>query len=562
MKIANIQKNYINENKNDLRNNQQNPQFKSVDGFLRFLATNQAVGANLVDLSFMVIPRTTTDMVSRGPAAGMETARREATGTINHSLIGLYGVGAGALAATLMGIDNKFGIKANSIFTAPETLDILAQNKANQFKKNGTQLDYLKETLSNLKAYNPAADASRVDKDGFVKLLDTEVDEIAKILDEVISDQNLSHKNWTKSKTPLSRDVVANMIIEKTGAQSKFVLESTDKKLSSAADLKTVLDDIFKVSESFNQKKVVEAFQEQVKNNKGIKDNSYIKSLHKFMKSRAGAGFAIATAIGMSIQPLNVYITKLKTGSDGFVGVEGRSKDDSTGFKVLKGISGAAFFAMVLATLQTGLKGFMDKMAFKGSLPTINQLKGIYGLTIISRIFATRDKDELREALTKDTLGFLSWLVLGDFVNKAAASAIDKSVMNYKPGTENAKGFIEKAKRLFTASLKTRDEILIETLAQNGIKSTKQENGKLVAKSFKEMMKDLNGIKDSAKPSIVQTTKKRLGALNKAQLAGYLFSGLVLGLGIPNLNIYITNKLDKKRKAKAAEEANKQQAVA
>lgn len=562
MKIANIQKNYINENKNDLRNNQQNPQFKSVDGFLRFLATNQAVGANLVDLSFMVIPRTTTDMVSRGPAAGMETARREATGTINHSLIGLYGVGAGALAATLMGIDNKFGIKANSIFTAPETLDILAQNKANQFKKNGTQLDYLKETLSNLKAYNPAADASRVDKDGFVKLLDTEVDEIAKILDEVISDQNLSHKNWTKSKTPLSRDVVANMIIEKTGAQSKFVLESTDKKLSSAADLKTVLDDIFKVSESFNQKKVVEAFQEQVKNNKGIKDNSYIKSLHKFMKSRAGAGFAIATAIGMSIQPLNVYITKLKTGSDGFVGVEGRSKDDSTGFKVLKGISGAAFFAMVLATLQTGLKGFMDKMAFKGSLPTINQLKGIYGLTIISRIFATRDKDELREALTKDTLGFLSWLVLGDFVNKAAASAIDKSVMNYKPGTENAKGFIEKAKRLFTASLKTRDEILIETLAQNGIKSTKQENGKFVAKSFKEMMKDLNGIKDSAKPSIVQTTKKRLGALNKAQLAGYLFSGLVLGLGIPNLNIYITNKLDKKRKAKAAEEANKQQAVA
>ena len=557
MKIANIQKNYINENNKDLRQNQQNPQFKSVDGFLRFLATNQAVGANLVDLSFMVIPRTTTDMVSRGPAAGMETARREATGTVNHSLIGLYGIGAGAVAASLMGIDNEFGIKANNIFTAPETLDILAQNKANQIKKNGTQLDYLKETLSNLKAYNPTADASRVDKDGFVKLLDTEVDEIAKILDEVISDTNVNYKNWTKSKTPLSRDVVANMIIEKTGSQSKFVLESADKKLSSTADLKTVLDDIFKVSESFNQKKVVDAFKEQVKNNKGIKDNSYMKSLHKFMKSRAAAGFAIATAIGMSIQPLNVYITKLKTGSDGFVGVEGRSKDDSTGFKVLKGISGAAFFAMVLGTLQTGLKGFMDKMAFKGSLPTINQLKGIYGLTIVSRILATRDKDELREALTKDTLGFLSWLVLGDFVNKAAASAIDKSVMNNKPGTENAKGFIEKTKRLFSASLKTRDEILIETLAGQGIKSTKQENGKLVAKSFKELMKDL----ETLKPELQKATKKRLGALNKAQLAGYLFSGLVLGLGIPNLNIYITNTLDKKRKAKAAEEAQKQQAV-
>ena len=52
--------------------------------------------------------------------------------------------------------------------------------------------------------------------------------------------------------------------------------------------------------------------------------------------------------------------------------------------------------------------------------------------------------------------------------------------------------------------------------------------------------------------------KKRLGVLNKAQIAGYAFSGLVLGLGIPNLNIYITNKLDKKRKAKKAEQQAQQ----
>ena len=154
MKIANIQKNYINENNKELRNNQQHPQFKSVDGVLRFLATNQAIGANLVDFSFMVVPRTTTDLVNRGPDAGIETARREASGTVNHTLIGLYGMGAGAVAASLMGIDNEFGIKANEIFTAPETLDILAQNKAAQVKSKGSQLDYLKETLTNMKAYN------------------------------------------------------------------------------------------------------------------------------------------------------------------------------------------------------------------------------------------------------------------------------------------------------------------------------------------------------------------------------------------------------------------------
>ena len=66
----------------------------------------------------------------------------------------------------------------------------------------------------------------------------------------------------------------------------------------------------------------------------------------------------------------------------------------------------------------------------------------------------------------------------------------------------------------------------------------------------KDLLKDL----DTLPENIKKITKKRLGTLNKAQLAGYAFSGLVLGLGIPNLNIYITNKLEQKRKAKLAEQ--------
>ena len=68
------------------------------------------------------------------------------------------------------------------------------------------------------------------------------------------------------------------------------------------------------------------------------------------------------------------------------------------------------------------------------------------------------------------------------------------------------------------------------------------------------MLKDLETLPEN----VQKTTRKRLSTLNKAQLAGYVFSGLVLGLGIPNLNIYITNKLDKKRKAKLAEQQAQQ----
>ena len=532
------------------QNKRQTVQFKGAgDTFLRFLATNQGIGANLTDLSFMVLPRVATD-AKRGPDAMLETTRREASGTANHSLIGAYGVMSGAGIAALMGLNNKYGIKANSLFTAPETLNILAENKASQIKNKTSQLDYLKETLSNLKAFNPTG--KKADKDGFVKLTDDAVNEIAKLMDSVLNDKNLDYKTWKKTKTPNSIDAIANKIIEYTGAESKYVLESADKKITSNTSLKTLLEDIYKVSDSFNKEKVKKAFEEQVKNGKTIKENAFLKSFSKFMKSRAAAGVLIGSAIGMSVQPLNIYLTKKKTGSDGFVGVEGRSKDTSTGFKIMKGAAGAGFLGLTMASLGTGFKGFMDKMAFKGFWPTISQLKGIYGLTIISRLLATRDKDELRESLTKDTLGFLSWLVLGDIVNKLTATALDKPDATVLNTTEKqVKGVWANVKRAFNATLKTRDEILIETLASQKIQTTKVQDGKLIAKSFKEMMKDLNLIKDK---KVVDTAKRRLRTLNKAQLAGYAFSGLVLGLGIPNLNIYLTNKLDKKRKAKLAEQ--------
>ncbi len=520
----------------------QKPQFKGVvDTGLRYLATNQAIGANAVDFTFMVSPRTASDFAKRGPAAGMETFRREIMGTVNDSCIGLFGAASGAAIA--MALNKKYGFNVNSMFTAPETLNILAENKAEQIKNNKEQIEYIKKTLSDVKAYNPTA--KNCDAEGFVKLSQKTIDEAAEFLDKALNNKQDFH-TWTKNKTAGARTVLMNKITEDTGAQSRYILESADKKIASETNLKSLLNDIFIVSDSFNKDKVKASFAEQIKSGKGVKDNAFIKGVTKFMKTRAAGGFAIASLVGLSVQPINMYLTKLKTGTDGFVGVEGRSKDNSAGFKALKVGSSAAFFSMILATLNMSpaqfLKApgkFMDKMAFNGKMPTVNQLKGVYGVPIISRIFSARDKDELREVLTKDTLGYLSWLVLGDIVNKLAADGLDKTVMNYKKGFENANPF----KRTFSASLKTRDEILIESLAKEGKATTKKVGNETVARTFKEMLKDADKV-----------TRKRLRVLNAAQVAGYLFSGLVLGLGIPNLNIYVTNMLDKKRKAQAAKQ--------
>ena len=496
--------------------NIQKPQFKgAVDTTLRFLATNQAIGANGVDFCFMVSPRTASDFYKRGPAAGLETFRREIMGTVNDSCIGLFGAAAGWLVAH--SLNNKFDLKVNNIFTAPETLNILADNKARQLKNNESSLDYIKTTLKNVKAFNPTA--KNADAEGFVRLSDSTVDEVAGYLDKTIN-KKVDFHEWAKDKVANSRTAIMNKITENTGAQSEYILESADKKIVSKTNLKSLLNDIYIVSESFNKEKVDAAFAEQIKNGKTVKDNNFIKGLSKFMKTRAGIGFAIASAVGLSVQPINMYLTKLKTGTDGFVGVEGRSKDNSAAFKGIKTASSAAFFSLILATLKMSpiefIKSpakFMDKMAFNGKMPTINQLKGVYGVTIISRIFSARDKDELREVLTKDTLGYLSWLVLGDIVNKLVADKMNKSVMNYQ------KGFAERKNpftRTFHASLKTRDEILVETLAKNGKSTVKKEGEDIVYKKFSELLKEL----DTLSPEVKKATRKRLRALNFAQASG------------------------------------------
>ena len=125
MKIQQIAPQLKQEKFNKENNKQENVQFTGLADYatlsLRFLDTNQAWGATAVDLGSMVIPRTAVDMANRGPAAGMETGRREASGTVNHSLVGVYGTVAGlALAISL---NNKYGIKAHKIFVDDETLD-------------------------------------------------------------------------------------------------------------------------------------------------------------------------------------------------------------------------------------------------------------------------------------------------------------------------------------------------------------------------------------------------------------------------------------------------------
>ena len=243
----------------------------------------------------------------------------------------------------------------------------------------------------------------------------------------------------------------------------------------------------------------------------------------------------------MSIQPLNIYLTKKKTGSDGFVGVEGREKDKSVNFKLWKAAAAAIFGGGIIADLARKEGGLLKNIQYKGIVPTLNQFKLIYGMTIMSRFIVARDKDELRESVVKDVLGFLNWLVLGNFVAKATAMAMDNNKSLIKNVDE---------KSFFKKKLKTRDEVIIEGLKRLNIPSVSSDGKAL---SFSQMSKKIPA------GEIGKSIRKQLRILNIAQIAGYLYSGIVLGVGIPKLNIYMTNKSEEKRKARLAEQKSQTQ---
>ena len=99
-------------------------------------------------------------------------------------------------------------------------------------------------------------------------------------------------------------------------------------------------------------------------------------------------------------------------------------------------------------------------------------------------------------------------------------------------------------KSFFKTNLKTRDEVIIEGLKKLGINAVSNDGKAL---TFAQMLKQIPAGERG------KAIRKQLKILNVAQIAGYLYSGLVLGIGIPKLNIYMTNKSEARRKAKLAE---------
>lgn len=522
--------------------NSQNSQYKKQQSFgsageavsqtLRYLSVNEAVGATLVDFFSMALPRTIVDS-TRGLDAGIETGIRENSGTANHVMIGTIG---GLAAFALSPRFNKtYDVFAHAIFANNETIDILGSIWNENYLKsqngvaNKTQNDFYRTAFERM--------SGLVSSDGnsekWISLQPKTIDILTKNFVELANDESLKGKRIPKEKLNFFR----NIIISDTGAERTFQLQSKNGAQSVEFALNSFLDDLLAMGRAFSTEKVTQAFKDSAGD---LKANKFLNELKSLKMRSAGLGLAISCAIGASVQPFNRWLTKKRTGNDGFVGVsnnpnaENKKADVSSKFIIAKGLAASSILALALGSISTNLKEIPNKIQFKGKFPTMNHFKLVYGVTIASRFLAARSGDELREACFKDFLGFTNWLILGGFVSKGVATMLDgKNLLNAK-GDGTKEGLFNWLKN---KSVKTVDEILQKDLELKGVQTATCDGKALTYKKMLSEAKRLN----------MNTTLKKIKYLNIAQASGYIYSGVVLGWLIPKLNIKMTEYSNRKK---------------
>ncbi|MBR1753876.1 hypothetical protein IJ732_03485 [bacterium] len=502
----------------------------AVSTALNFLGTNQAVGATFVDAAFMCTPRTVVDF-TRSPQAGLETARREYTSSVNDAMLGMYGTGAAALLSA--GINKKYDAKLGKLFIDNDKLDILAdmKAKAGDLKNTDNLKSYLNDIVDSTTAFNPNAKGKKFAAPGWININKSTKTEIVEKLAEEIN-APADAKRLKKVKGQLKAILVGDTGVESDFKMTRKVLDAKGKEIvkSSTTSVDDYIDNIIKMTKTFQNDKVASTF----KQGQSVMENAFVKGIKGLNAKTTVAGIAACATVGALVQPFNIWLTKKQTGQSGFVG--GGEENKTLKFKALK--AGIAGVGMLGAIRSIGkFSEVFSKIQFRGPLPTIEQFKLVYGITIASRFLSSRNENELRESAIKDTLGFANWLILGGFVSKLTALGIEKiSKAKGNPMTllkynkTEAKGM----PKWLAGQVLSREEVLRSALKKAGVNTVK--DGK--AMGLGEMMK----LAKEHAPKALKSAKW----LNLVQVAGYIYSGLALGIAVPKLNIAITNAINAK----------------
>ena len=474
----------------------QQPSFNGLgDAILRGIQLCEEapmLNVSVLDLSTAIIPRTIIETKESNAYAGMEAFRRESSGLIVNCILPSFIVMG--MAAVLQKLGVVKGAKGMTNVWANEESLKIAQNYLQKAEGKGSvRLEKALTAFMN--------DLSGVDGNTRKAFKDFDLKSGIKAA--------AKSSRLKNGKKLLKKGYLE--IADKTHMTEH--LELNGKVLSK--NLKGYIEDfvhIHKAAEK-NGVKTAEEFSKFI--NKSIKLVNW--------KSFAGLGVILPLAISM--QPLNRWLTARHSGVKGAPiykdfaqNKEQRELTPKEKADLLKQkfISVGSMIGVMLMSMGFKLPS-KQMLQFKGIFPTMDQARFISTATFASRMMASEDKNELREATIRDIATFSSLYFLGDYAAKGVATFIEKvrpdvKLLNrLKESPKDANAMKKLWHWVKDVSLKSSDEVVGKT-----------------AKNFRSV----------------------------CQLGNLAFSLLALGIFIP---LYTRTQTNKKREAelrKLAESVN------
>ena len=451
-------------------NAKNNPAFKGGLADLPILLVQQCekqpmVNVSVLDLSTAIIPRTIVETKESNSYAGFEAFRRESSGLIVNCLIPSFivmGV-ASLLHRPIMGSFNK----SNLINTWANGDAIDKIHKFYSEAEGATKEEKIYNTFRNELGSLSGVDGHETKH--FDKLLGIESDANGKFVGKIGNE-----------KVHNAVNEFVNLV-----TSDKYSSKQFKKAYRNIVEETLVAENIkFKGDNGFFSNNLESMCEDTVKMIRGVmKENitdpnelsKYFNKAKKLVNWKSIGGLGLIIPLAISMQPINRWITRKTSGRKGAPIYKDFNKD--TEHKELSPKEKRELLAQKFISIGSmlgvcGLSMFMDRpilkniLQFKGIFPTMDQARLVSTATFASRMGASEDRNELREATVRDIATFSSFYFLGDYVAKGIATLIEHKkdgvhlINRLKPAPDKNANFMKKfwhwAKH---TSLKSSDEL-------------------------------------------------------------------------------------------------------
>lgn len=402
---------------------------------------NPMLNVAVADLSTAIIPRTIMESQTN-VFAGFEAFRRESSGLVINCMIpGVIVAGiAKAIEKPIMGTKSCMSNNWANSDTIELVSDYWKKAGSDVVKDNGKVL--FKEG-NEAKAYNTIKnilnDISGVDGKEVKKFKDMNLDDYAKSLAETV------FKPMDKNNAKEISNIYKN-IVNKTHIAENIKISGKEGFFSQ--DLGAIVK---------NSPSMLKELAEGSVNDAKFADK-FVKKASKLVTAKSLMGLGVILPLAVVAQPINRWITEKTSGQKGAPiyknfgkGNSENVEHDRAGLGRQKIVSVASMVGLAMLSIMKKPSMAMLKniTQFKGIFPSMDQARIISTTTFCSRMLASDDKNDLREATVRDIATFSSLYFLGDYIAKGIATAIQKvkgvQLLNdLKPLAEGETGLLKK----------------------------------------------------------------------------------------------------------------------